>query len=154
MNKQFYFYLFAVAFLFISCSNSSNQNEPINALTTLDLFSHEKAAEKFSKVVPISPEDIYGNWEMIASYFTVKDQDVKTTFELEGRKYQIHEDGKLVIDNTALGFDKFNRMWKLQSNNTVFHDGNESWHVRVYNDTMEWIEKIDSDYSYFVLVKR
>lgn len=123
-------------------------------MITLDSFSHKIAAEKYRNVKPVSPEDLYGNWEIIASYFTIVDDNLKTTFQLEGRKYDIKQNGQLIMDNTTFGFGKRDRTWKLESNNTVFHEGLESYHVRVYRDTMEWIEQSDSDYVYFVLVKR
>lgn len=127
--------------------------EPLKACTDLNSFSHEKAAEKYDKVIPIEPSEIYGTWEMIASYFTI-DTRSKTTFRLEGRKYVIKEGGVLGIDNSAVGIDLKDRKWKLTSKNTRFQYDDESYLVRVKGDTMEWISKYESDYGYFVLVKQ
>ncbi len=137
--------------LLISCS--VNNDEPINAITDLKKFSHSAAKAKYQKVVPINKEDLYGDWTMISSFFTISNGQSVTTFQLEGRKYTINEDGSLIMDNSAFGYGKKNRDWKLKSKNTVFDDGMESWHVRIKGDTMEWIEQLGEDYSYFVLVK-
>jgi hypothetical protein len=141
--------------LLISCSVSND--EPLNAITELKKFNHSAAEAKYQKVNPINKENLYGDWTMISSFFTIKSIQSVTTFQLEGRKYTINEDGSLIIDNKALGVQKKNRLlnrkWLLESNNTIFNNGTESWHVRVKGDTMEWIEQIDENYSYFVLVK-
>jgi hypothetical protein len=144
--------LFAVsAMLLISCSVSND--EPLNAITDLKKFGHSAAEAKYQKVIPINKEDLCGDWTMVSSFFTVISQQLVTTFQLEGRKYTINEDGSLIINNAALGHGKKTANWKLKSNNTVFDDGFESMHVRIKGDTMEWIEQMDEDYSYFVLVK-
>lgn len=148
--------LFAISVIaLISCSVS--HDEPLKAITDLKKFSHAAAESKYQKVVPVEKEDIIGDWTMIASFFTIHGSRAVTTFQIEGRKYKINEDGSLIIDNKALGVDKeyeiLNRNWKLKSNNTVFDDGKESYHVRIKGDTMEWIEPVDEDYAYFVLVK-
>lgn len=139
----------------ISCS--TDKNEPINAITNLNKFSHAAAESKYKQVTAINKEDLYGDWTIISSFFTIKDSRSVTTFGIEGRKFSIKEDGNLIIDNSALASDKkyqvLNRNWALKSNNTVFDDGKESYRVRVKGDTMEWIEQTDEDYMYFVLVK-
>lgn len=137
--------------LLISCSVSSD--EPLNAITDLKKFSHSAAQAKYKKVVTINKEDLYGEWTMVSSFFTMSDIQSVTTFQLEGRKYSINKDGSLIMDNSAFGYGKKTKNWKLKANNTVFDDGVESWHVRIKGDTMEWIEQLDDDYSYFVLVK-
>ncbi|NVK66318.1 MAG: hypothetical protein HWE22_17125 [Flavobacteriales bacterium] len=141
--------------LLISCSISND--EPLNAITDLKKFRHSAAKAKYQKVVPINKEDLYGDWTLIGSFFTIKESQSVTTFGIEGRKFSIKENGSLIIDNSALTSEEqyrtFNRNWTLKSNNTVFDDGQESYHVRIKADTMEWIEQTDEDYMYFVLVK-
>ena len=147
--------------LLISCSVSNdeplNADEPLSAITDLKKFRHSAAEAKYQKVVPINKDDLYGAWTVISSFFTIKDSQSVTTFGLEGRKFSIKENGSLIVDNSAFASEEeyrtFNRNWALKSNNTVFDDGQESYHVRIKGDTMEWIEQIDEDYMYFVLVK-
>lgn len=141
----------------ISLSCSLNKDEPIMAITELKKFSHSAAKSKFHKVIPIKNEEIYGDWTIVASYFTVIRDSLITTFGLEGRKYNIFENGKLKMDNSALGvqgkYRVWNKKWKLKSNNTILQIGEESYYVRVKKDTMEWIKDVDKDFIYFVLVK-
>src|SRR5690554_731240 len=150
--------------IFFSCSFQTNQNESINALTTLESFNPYLVAYKLKKVRPISPEEIYGEWDMIASFFSTTRKDgrkSKTTFGLEGRKYHIKQNGEAVIDFRPFGKDYniTNSKWKLNADKTTFEcGGEEPYHIRVAQDTMEWLYKIDmegfkDDYMYFVLVK-
>lgn len=151
MKGQIVLLLVTVSILVMSCS--SDTSGPINAITDIESFSHAEAKSKFGKVESIQKELLYGEWTMISSYFTNQSTESVSTFGLEGRKYSINKDGTVKIDNSALGFGESTGKWKLTSDNTVFHDGLESWHVRVNDEIMEWIEKIDEDYSYFVLIK-
>jgi hypothetical protein len=150
--------------IFCSCSFQTNQNEPINAFTTLESFNPYLVAYKLKKVKPISPEEIYGEWDLIASFFSTTNKDgrkSKTTFGLEGRKYHIKQNGEAVIDNRPFGKDYsiIDSKWKLNSDKTTFQcGGEEPYQIRVNKDTMEWLYKVDieiskDDYFYFLLVK-
>jgi hypothetical protein len=144
--------LFAIAsILILSCTHEFS--EPLNAITDLKEFTHAAAKSKFEKVESIEKESLYGEWTVIASFFTIKDSRSVTTFRIEGRKYTINKDGNLITDTSMFGGDKRTEKWKLKSDNTVFDDGFESWHIKVRGDTMEWMQQMDEDYSYFVLVK-
>ncbi|MDG1333960.1 MAG: hypothetical protein P8P74_16605 [Crocinitomicaceae bacterium] len=150
MNKILITLFALIVLLLMSCSNSG---EPLNAITDLKNLTHSAAHSKYQKVTSINKEDLYGEWTIISSFFTNNGGQAASTFGLEGRKYKIKKDGSYILDNSALGFDTKKGTWKLESNNTVFNDGVESNHIRINGDTMEWIEQIDDDYSYFVLVK-
>lgn len=145
----------ATIILFVRCV--IYDEEPLYAITNLKEFTHSAAEMKFQKVVPISKEEIIGDWTMIASFFTIKSQQLVTTFQLEGRKYIINDDGSLIIDNKALGVNKryrtLYRNWSIETDNHVFSDGKESWYVRVQGDTMEWLSKNNDDYLYYVLLR-
>lgn len=140
-----------ISILFISCS--AGNDEPLRAITELKKFNPVVAESKFKKIESVNRENLIGERTMIASFFTVIKEQIVTTFQLEGKKYNIKKDGSLIIDNTASGFDNFSCSWNLESNNKVFSYNNEWYNVRVKGDTMEWIKQVDEDYMYFVLVK-
>lgn len=149
--------------LFFSCSFQTNQQEPINALTTIKEFNPYVVAGKLKKVRPISSDELLGKWDLIASFFSGTNKDgrkYKTTFGLERRKYHFMENGELIIDSRGLGVtDIPNRKWVLNSEKTAFQYGNEKpYNIRIIGDTMEWFcqigeKEIKDDYMYFVLTK-
>jgi len=143
-----------ITILLWSCASNQSKTTTSYGMTTLESFDYNSVAEKYNQVVPISPDDLHGLWETLGSYFTVVNQDIKTTLGLEGRIYEIKANGDLVIDNTALGFDKKSFTWSLSENNTVFNDNLDGYRIRIYNDTMEWIAKSDKDYIYIILARR
>ena len=136
-----------------SCSSEKVINDnPLNAIINIREFSYAAAETKYQKSVPIKKEDLYGDWTMISSFFTLRKQKSISSLEFEGRKYKIEEDGTLTITipNRFLFFSgKVKENWKLELNNTVFNNN----HVRINGNVMEWIQKVDDDYIYFVLVK-
>ena len=139
--------------ILFSCAFQTDNSEPLNTITELKEFTHNRVESKLKKVNPINIDSIYGDWTVIASFFTIKDHQSGTSYGLEGRKYQINKNGKLIIDLSAFDAGKKKCRWELKSNKTVFNDGKESWHIRVKGDTMEWMQQMENDYTYLVLVK-
>ena len=105
--------LFAIVSI-LSSSCTQEFSEPLNAITDLKGFTHAAAKSKFEKVESIEKESIYGEWTVIASYFTIKDSQSVTALRIEGRKYTINNDGNLITDTSMFGDDKRTEKWKLK----------------------------------------
>lgn len=129
------------------------ERRQLNAMTTIYAFNHDMAAEKYDNSDHVSVSDLAGNWEITNSYFTIMSEEMKTSFQLEGRKYQFNEDGSGIMDNSAFGYDKKDISWSISSDGMEFIEGEERFRVRIVGDSMEWLAQADEDYIYFVLVR-
>jgi len=122
-------------------------------MITIQEFSFGKAAMKYYKSDSVSAENLYGNWEVIASFFTLTQESLKVPFKIEGRKFSFQENNKGKMDNTAFGYDVKDIIWEISDDGKYYLEGEEKFRVRLEGDTMEWIGKVDIDYLYFVLVR-
>ena len=145
--------LIVTSILFLNCNN--DESEPIRAITKINKFYTYPAQYKLNQVKPVQRECLYGNWTVIACFFTISEHQSVTTFGFEGSKYKIMEDGSLITKSVIDGEEREESSlnWELKSNNTKFDYAGESWFIRVKGDTMEWISPVDEDYMYYVLVK-
>ncbi|XOV66939.1 MAG: hypothetical protein ACFHU9_15030 [Fluviicola sp.] len=144
--------LSALILTFGLTSSKNEQPKPLNAMTSLTQFRYGKAALKYYNTDSVSQADLAGTWEIKNSYFTVN-MSSKTSFELQGRKYELNEDGSGIMDNTAFGYDKLDIKWSVSEDGREFIEGDENFRVRLVGDSMEWLGKSSMDYLYFVLVR-
>lgn len=153
--------LIYIAFFSLGCSNSPQSNEPIlNAITSMDNYHPDKVHEKMKQLKAIDIKDLEGEWIVLASLFSYESNDGNlggSTFGLEGRVYKIELPSTIYVDfreNSKKG------IWKYTDKNSEFTysflDKNlvgETFSVRVYKDTMEWISVSEDGEIYFSLVK-
>lgn len=150
--------------ILLSSSFQRNFSDPINALTTLEAFNPYIVEYKLRLVVPISTEQIYGEWEVIASFFSVTDKEgvkSKTILGTDGNRYDFQQNEQVNINIYHEGkhHKTIKTNWKFNSDKTGVQCGDgDLYNIRVHQDTMEWIyefevKDLDNDYYYIVLVK-
>lgn len=150
--------------LLLACGNSTN-GENLNPITSQQKLTRNALSKKYDMVKPIKEDQIIGKWKLIASFMTVEMPDGgrgNTILIDEEWLYDIRNNGVYHMDNET----DHNWKWELTENNTTFFDwGDEidpedkiedydQWKIRIGNDTMEWIQKVDEEYLYQVLVKQ
>lgn len=149
--------------LIVSCGPNSNGGN-LNAIINQKDLSMETFTEKYKLTQQINREQVIGKWKMIASFFTVEMPDGSPgstiLFDKE-RIYEYQSDGTLIVN----GNQEYTSNWKLIKNNTILIEYDkemkksdnledyDDWRVRIAKDTMELIQKVDSDYIYEVLVR-
>lgn len=141
-----------------------NEEKGHNAITSQQALTRKAIAEKYEMVQSINESDIIGKWKLIASFMTVEmptGERGNTILLDQERLYDIRTNGVYHIDNETSHKWK----WELTDNKTTFFNwGDEidpdneiedydQWKIRIAKDTMEWIQKVDDEFLYEVLVK-
>ncbi len=157
--------ILALTTLLLMAFGSSTNSENLNAITSQQKLTRNALAKKYDLVKSISEDQIIGKWKLIASFMTVEMPDGgrgNTILIDEEWLYDIRKNGVYHMYNETDHHWK----WELTENNTTFFDwGDEidpedeiedydQWKIRIGNDTMEWIQQVDEEYLYQVLVKQ
>jgi hypothetical protein len=151
------------AILLIACETQTNDN--LNAITNQQSLTNKSLADKYDLVKSIDGNQIIGKWKLIASFMTIEMSDGSrgnTILPDGATTYDIRPKGVYYIDDYLDEGCK----WELVENNTTFFDWGcdidpedeledyDQMKIRIGNDTMEWIQKVDDEYIYQVLVKQ
>lgn len=150
--------------LLCACAMQTN-GENLNVITSQQTLTRKAIEEKYDLVKPIKEDQMIGKWKLIASFMTVEMSDGSrgnTILMDDELLYDFRTNGVYHIDNEI----DHDWKWELTKNNTTFFDWGyeidpeneiedyDQWKIRIGNDTMEWILKVDEEYAYQVLVKQ